>query len=75
MTRFREKIAFMTDTEAMYHQVLLPDDHQTFLKFLWWSTDIDDEPQDFMMRAHMFSGMSLASCSNYAPRRTAIDNK
>ena len=75
MTRFREKIAFMTDIEAMYHQVLLPDDHQTFLKFLWWSTDIDDEPQDFMMHAHMFGGISLASCSNYAPRRTAIDNK
>ena len=79
MTRFREKImTFMTDIEAMYHQVLLPDDHQTFLKFLWWSTDID-EPQDFMMHAHMFGGMfggmSLASCSNYAPRKTAIDNK
>ena len=77
MTRFREeKIAFVADIEAMYHQVLVPDDQQTFLKFLWWSTDdIDDEPQDFMMCAHVFGGTSSASCSNYALRRTAIDNK
>ena len=35
MTRFREKkIAFMADIEAMYHQVLVPDDQQIFLKFL-----------------------------------------
>ena len=66
----------MADIEAMYHQVLVPDDQQTFLKFLWWSTDdIDDEPQDFMMCAHVFGGTSSASCSNYALRRTAIDNK
>ena len=77
MTRFREeKIAFMADIEAMYHQVLVPDDQQTFLKFLWWSTnDINDEPQDFMMCAHVFGGTSSASCSNYALRRTAVDNK
>ena len=37
MTRFREeKIVFMADIEAMYYQVLVPDDQQTFLKFLWW---------------------------------------
>ena len=77
MTRFREeKIAFMADIEAMYHQVLVPDDQQTFLKFLWWSTDdINYEPQDFMMCAHVFGGTSSASWSNYTLRRTAIDNK
>ena len=77
MTRFREKkIAFMAAIEAMYHQVLVPDDQQLFLKFLWWSTDdINDEPQDFMMCAHVFGGTSSASCSSYTIRRTAIDNK
>ena len=35
----------MADVEAMYHQVLVLDDQQTFLKFLWWSTgNINDEP-------------------------------
>ena len=49
----------------MYHQVLIPDDQQTFLEFLWWRTDdINDEPQDFMMCAHVFGGASLASLSN-----------
>ena len=72
MTRFREeKIAFMADIEAMYHQVLVPDGQQTFLKFLWWSTDdINDEVQDFMMCAHVFGGTSSESCSNYALKRT-----
>ena len=73
MTRFREeKIAFMTDIEAVYHQVLVPDDQQTFLKFLWLSTDdIYDEPQDFMMCAPLLGGTSSASYSNYALRGTA----
>ena len=66
----------MADIEATYHQVLFPYNQQTFLKFLWWSTDdINDEPQDFMMCAHVFGGTSSASCSNYALRRTARDSK
>ena len=56
----------MAHVEAMYHQVLLPDDQQTFLKFLWWSTDdINDMPQHFMMCGHVFRGAPLVSCSNY----------
>ena len=77
MARFREeKVAFMADIEAMYHQVLIPDDQQRFRKFVCWSTDgINDEPQDFMMWTHVFGGTSSGSCSNYPLRRTAIDNK
>ena len=77
MTRFREeKMTFLADIEAMYHQVLAPDDQQTLMKFLWWDADdINDEPKDFMMCAHVFGGTSSASCSNYALRRAAIDNK
>ena len=33
---FEEKIAFMADVEAMYHQVQVPEDQQSFLKFLCW---------------------------------------
>ena len=36
LTGFREeKTAFMADVEAMYHQVQVPEDQQSFLKFLW----------------------------------------
>ena len=49
----------MADIEDIYHQVLAPDDQQTILKFLWWSTDnINDERQDFMTCAHVFGGTS-----------------
>ena len=58
MKRFREeKITVMADIQAMYHQVLAPDDQQTFLKFFWWSTDdIKDEPQ-----VHFFQSLFYLS--------------
>lgn len=35
LTRFRqERVAFMTDVEAMFHQVRVPDCDQDFLRFL-----------------------------------------
>ena len=37
LTRFREeKIAFLADLEAMYYQVQVSEDQQSFLKFLWF---------------------------------------
>ena len=36
LTRFRqEPAAFMPDVESMYYQVMVPDNQQSFLKFLW----------------------------------------
>ena len=53
----------MADIEDMYHEVSVSDDQQIFLKFLWWCTnDINDEPQDFIMCAHVFGGTSSTSC-------------
>ena len=71
-----EKIAFMADVEAMYHQVQVPEDQRSFLKFLWWENhDIDTEPHDYVMCAHVFGATSSASCSNYALGRTAMKNE
>ena len=71
-----EKIAFMADIKAIYHQVLVRDDQQTFMKFFWRSTDkINDESEDLMVCAFVFDGTSSANCSYCALRRTAIDNK
>ena len=57
----------------MYYQVMVPDNQQAFLKYLWWYNS--KLPQNFVMYAHVFGGKSSASCSNYVLRRTAIDNE
>ena len=35
---------------------------------------IEEEPSDFVMSAHVFGGVSSASCSNYTLKRTATNN-
>ena len=77
LTRFREeKIAFMADVEAMYHHVQVPEDQQSFLKFLWWENhDIDRMPHFYVMCAHVFGATLSASCSNYALRRKTMENE
>ena len=76
LTRFRHgRIAFMADIESMYYQVMVPEDQLSFIKFLWWEDhNIDSDPVDFVMCAHVFGGLSSASCANYALKRTANDN-
>ena len=45
------------------------------MKFLWWNDhNIDEDPIDFAMCAHVLVGASSASCANYALRRTSVDN-
>ena len=66
----------MADMESMYYQVHVPENQQTYLKFLWWENhDIECHPQEFVMCAHLFGGTSSGGCSNYALRRTAVDNE
>ena len=76
LTRFRQgEVAFMVDIESMYYQVRVSEHQQSFIKFLWWDNhNIEEEPSDFAMCAHVFGGVSSASCSNYALKRTATDN-
>ena len=36
LTRFRqESVAFMSDIEAMFYQVFVPEEQRDFLRFLW----------------------------------------
>ena len=76
LTRFRQgKVAFMADIESMYYQVRVAEYQQTFIKFLWWENhNIEEEPSDFAVCAHVFGGVSSATCSNLALTRTATDN-
>ena len=76
LTRFRQdEVAFMADIESMYYQVRVPEYQQSFIKFLWWENhNIEEEPSDFAMCAHVFGGVLSASSSNYALRKTATYN-
>ena len=77
LTCFRqEPVAFMADVESMYYLVIIPDSQQSFLKNFWWNnSNLLEKPQHFVMCAQVFGGKSSASCSNYALRRTAVDNE
>ena len=76
LLRFRlEKIGFMGDIEAMFHQVRIPSEHQTYLKFVWWPEgDFNQPPTSFQMQVHLFGAISSPSCANFALRQTAKDN-
>ena len=72
LTRFRgEQVAFIADAEAMFHQVRVPEDQRSLLRFLWWENrDIRNPIKDHEMCVHLFGGISSPSCSNYVLRRT-----
>ena len=77
LTRFRkEPVALMADVESMFHQVQVsPKDCNAF-RFLWWpGNDLDCEPAEYQMLVHLFGASSSPSCSNFALRRTADDNR
>ena len=77
LLRFREEhVGVMGDIKTMFHQVKVPDTQCSFLKFLWWEdNDTSKEIIDYEMTAHVFGGSSSPSCSNYALRKTAMDNE
>ena len=48
----------MAGVESMYYQVRVPENQQTYLKFLWWENhDVECHPQEFVIYAHFFGGM------------------
>ena len=77
LTRFREEeVALSADIECMFHQIrVVPADQDAF-RFLWWpNDDLTQQPVDHRMEVHLFGATSSPSCSNFALRRTAEDNK
>ena len=66
----------MGDIKAVYHQVKVPDDQCSFLRFLWCE-DCDTNKEIIaydMLIADVFGGTS-PSWSNFALRKTASDNR
>ena len=77
LTRFRQDpVAFMSDMEAMFHQVCVNPEDRNALRFLWWPDgDLDLEPEEYMMTVHLFGAVSSPSCANFALKKTVADNE
>ncbi|XP_042887248.1 uncharacterized protein LOC122263026 [Penaeus japonicus] len=77
LQRFRkEKVAIMSDIEAMYYQVKVTPSHRNALRFLWWTDgDLSKDPEIYRMTVHPFGGIWSPSCATYALLHTANDQK
>ena len=77
LTRFRqETVALITDIEAMFHQVRVDSKDVDALRFLWFHNgDLTQEAEELQMMVHLFGRVWSPSCSVFALKRTADDNK
>ena len=75
LMRFRQElIAMSADIEAMFNQVVVPEEDQSVLRFVWRRTP-EDRVDVYQYVSHIFGAKCSPTCSNYASRRTAQDNK
>ena len=76
LMRFRQdRTALMADVEAMLHQVKVAPEDQDALRFIWWSSDTDKPPDEYVMTVHVFGATDSPYCANYSLKRTAEDNR
>ena len=77
ITRFRQDpVAFMSDIEAMFHQVRVRPTDCDALRFLWWPDgNLAFQPEEYQMTVHLFGAASSPSCANFALKRVAEDHK
>ena len=73
LLRFRkEKIAIVSDIEAMFYQVRVAPKDKDSLRFLWWPNgDVDLDPIPHRMKVHVFGAKSSPSCAAFALKQTA----
>ncbi|XP_071959794.1 uncharacterized protein [Antedon mediterranea] len=77
LLRFREDpVAIMADIEAMFHQVKVPVKDRDYMRFFWWPEgDVNQQPVECRMTAHLFGAASSPARANMALRQTALDNR
>ncbi|XP_068238508.1 uncharacterized protein [Palaemon carinicauda] len=73
LCRFRNhSVAITCDVEAMYHQVLVNEEHRNLLRFLWFDNhDLDGDIVQYRMTVHLFGARSSPSVANYALKAAA----
>ena len=60
----------------MFYQVLVPEDQQKFLRFVYWPDgDLSKDLEDYQMCAHLFGAKSSTSCCIFALMRAAMDHE
>ncbi len=75
LIRFRQElIAMSAGIEAIFNQVAVPEEDQSVLRFVWRRT-LEDRVDVYQYVRHIFGAKYSPTCSNYALRRTAQDNK
>ena len=75
LLRFRkDKIAIISDIEAMFCQVMAMPQHRDSLSFQWWSGgDLDKSPVTYRMTVHLFGATSSPFCATLALRQSTKD--
>lgn len=74
LCRFRRgKYAVISDIEAMFHQVQVPNPETDALRFLW-RKNIEKEIEDYAMQVHIFGKTDSPCIADWALKRTAPDN-
>ena len=75
LIRFRkERVAVVADIQEMFHQVKVPEKDRDSLRFLWFSSDLDNTPETYCMNVHIFGAKDSPSIANFALQKTAKDN-
>ena len=67
----------MADTESMFYQLQVSEEHRRFFKFLWWKGG-DMKIQLYIVKwmdIHVFGAASSPGCSNYPLKKTSLDYK
>lgn len=77
LLRFRQgPIAFMTDSDGMFHQIRVAKEDVDFQRFLWWPDgDITMDLKEHRMVVHIFGAVSSLVCVAFALLKTANDNQ
>ena len=69
LCRFRkEPVSIMCDVEKMFYQFRVSNNHQDYLRFVWWDREnFSGEPVEYRMKVH-------SGCSNFGFKRMAEDS-